>query len=77
LGHIHEIFQLGWFTKDTTIWKEISGKSGGEIFCGLFLDGWNRDFALSVELLRALSDRNLSIGFDISSPPDAWDEEKI
>jgi len=63
---------LSWFTYDITVWKEISGKYRGEIFCGLFLDGWNRGFELSTELLRKLSDRNLLIGFDIYSPTDTW-----
>lgn len=67
---------LDWFTKDITIWKEIAGKYRGEIFCGIFLDGWNRGFDLSMELLRAISDRNLSIGFDIYSPNDFLDEKK-
>ena len=66
---------LNWFTKDMNVWKDISGKYRGEVFCGLFLDGWNRGFELSTELLRKLSDRNLFIGFDIFSPTDTWDEK--
>ena len=66
---------LSWFTNDITVWKEISGKYRGEIFCGLFLDGWNRGFELSSELLKMISDRNLLIGFDIYSPTDTWDEK--
>ena len=75
LGRKIEIL-LDWFTKDITIWKEIAGIYKGEIFCGLFLDGWNRGFELSIELLRAISDRDLSIGFDIYSPTDLLDEKK-
>jgi hypothetical protein len=61
---------LSWFTNDINVWKEVSGKYRGEVFCGLFLDGWNRGFELSTELLKKLSDRNLLIGFDIYLPTD-------
>ena len=64
---------LNWFTNDITIWKEISGKYKGDILCGLFLDGWNRGFELSPELLKKVSDRNLFISFDLYSPTDSWD----
>jgi hypothetical protein len=66
---------LGWFTENITIWKEIATKYKGEIFCGLFLDGWNRGFSLSADLLRALSERNLFISFDIYSPTGSWKPE--
>lgn len=67
---------LSWFTDDITVWKELSWKYRGEIFCGLFLDGWNRGFELSAELLKKLSERNLLISFDIYSPTDTWDEKE-
>lgn len=65
---------LSWFTRDLTVWKELSKQYRGEIFCGLFLNGWNRGFELSAELLMNISERNLLIGFDIYSPTDTWDE---
>ena len=65
---------LNLFSKDTFVWKDISKKFRGEIFCGLFLDGWNRGFEFPTDLLRDLSERNLSISFDIYSPTNTWEE---
>ncbi len=66
------LFILSRFTKNITVWKEISEKCKGDIFCGLFLDGWNRGFELSRNLLNELSERNLALGFDIYSPTERF-----
>jgi len=50
------------------------GLFDGDVFCGLLLDGWNRGFELSPDLLIKLANRNLRIGFDIYAPVDSWDE---
>jgi len=38
-----------------------------DIFCGVFLDDWNRGFDLPPQVLKMLSDRGITIGFDIYS----------
>jgi hypothetical protein len=65
---------LAEFTKETYIWKHATENIKADIFCGLFLDGWNRGFNLSSNLMKEISDRNLEIGFDIYSPTDSWDK---
>ena len=37
----------------------------GNVFCGVFLNDWNRGFSLSPEILQRLTERKLSIDFDI------------
>jgi len=65
---------LNKLTNDLSVWNEITSKLDGDVFCGLLLDGWNRGFELSPELLTELAYRNLRIGFDIYAPVDSWDE---
>ena len=37
----------------------------GNIFCGVFIEDWNRGFSLSSELMQNLVERKLTIDFDI------------
>ncbi len=67
---IEELLVL--FTNDINIWNEVTGIAKADIFCGLFLDGWNKGFELSPNTMRKLSDRKLKIGFDIYAPTDSW-----
>ncbi|NJO59360.1 MAG: DUF4279 domain-containing protein [Richelia sp. RM2_1_2] len=39
----------------------------GNVFCGVFLNDWNRGFSLSPEIMQRLTERKLSIHFDIYS----------
>ena len=64
---------LNKLTDDLKVWHQIASQYKGNVFCGLFLDGWNRGFELSSELLEKLANRKLKIGFDIYSPVDTWD----
>ncbi len=61
------------FTQDIDVWKSGTSDTKANIFCGLFLDGWNRGFSLSPTLLKDLADRNLEIGFDIYAPVETWE----
>jgi hypothetical protein len=65
-------FLLNQFTGDIQTWNDVTARYKGDIFCSLFLDGWNRGFELSAELLREIGARNLEIGFDIYSATDTW-----
>ena len=60
-------------TDNLEIWQEITAAYQVDVFCGLFLDGWNEGFELSPELMKKLADRGLPIGFDIYSPTDSWE----
>jgi hypothetical protein len=61
------------FTNEINVWKHATKDVKADIFCGLFLDGWNEGFSLSSNILKEISDRNIRIGFDIYSPTDSWD----
>jgi hypothetical protein len=61
---------LGEFTKEINTWKRATEYIKADIFCGLFLDEWNKGFSLTPPLTKELSDRNLEIGFDVYSPTD-------
>jgi hypothetical protein len=65
---------LAHFTDEINQWKTATENIKADIFCGLFLDGWNQGFDLTPNLMRELSERNLEIGFDIYAPTDSWDK---
>lgn len=52
-------------TGDPAVWRDLSGRFSVDVFCGVFLEAFNRGFVLSPTLLRQLADRGLEIGFDI------------
>jgi hypothetical protein len=66
---------LDLFTKDKNTWRQATENVSADIFCGLFLDGWNRGFGLPAKLLRELAERNLEIGFDIYAPTESWEDK--
>ena len=51
------------------VWEKLADFRG-DIFCGLFLNDWNRGLSLSPNLRQRLAERNLSIDFDIYCPLD-------
>ncbi len=60
-------------TDNLESWQEVTKNLDlADIYCGLFIDKWNEGFTLSQSLLKNISDRNLTIGFDIYSPTDTW-----
>jgi hypothetical protein len=65
---------LAKFTPEINKWKLETYNIKADIFCGLFLDGWNQGFSLSSILMKEISDRDLKIGFDIYSATDSWDK---
>ncbi len=65
---------LARFTNDINVWMHVTERVKADIFCGLFVDGWNRGFTLTTNLMKKISIRNLEIGFDIYSPTDSWDK---
>ena len=56
---------LNRMTTDLDIWVSLTERFKVDIFCGLFLDDCNRGFDLSPDIIRALSDRHITVGFDI------------
>ncbi len=52
-------------TADLQIWDELSRKYRLDLFCGLFLSEEKQGVELPPQVLRAVAERGLSIGFDI------------
>jgi hypothetical protein len=59
---------LSRMSGDLNVWKALTQKYKVDLFCGLFLDEVNRSFWLTPEVLKAITERNLKIGFDIYAP---------
>ena len=59
---------LSRLSSDLDVWKELTQKYRVDLFCGLFLNEFNRGFSLSSGLLKELAERNLKIEFDIYAP---------
>jgi hypothetical protein len=64
---------LAKLPSDTSVWLSLTSMYAVDVFCAVSLKSTNRGFAISAEVSRLLSDRNLEIGFDIycesSDPP--------
>lgn len=55
-------------TADLKVWAAINRRFSVDIFCGVFLDEWNRGYELPHALVKKIADRGLRIGFDIYGP---------
>lgn len=64
---------LSRVTEKYEVWQRLTQQYKVDLFCGVFLKegSWNRGFSLSPTVLKELAERNLEIGFDIYSVPDA------
>ncbi len=59
---------------DIAVWDEIAALARIDMFCGLYLENWNRGAELPSELLGRLAERHFALGLDIycdPSDPDA------
>jgi hypothetical protein len=56
---------LARLPEDLAVWERLRAKAKIDVFCGLYLEHWNRGVDLSPELLRQLADRGLTLGLDI------------
>ncbi len=50
---------------DPELWTSLTSTYSVDLFCGLFLESANRGFAISPDVLKSLSDRQVRIGFDV------------
>lgn len=62
-GQIFDLFAQ--LTADLTVWDDLTRKYRANLFCGLFLREANEGVQLTPETLAAVSERRLSIDFDI------------
>lgn len=47
------------------IWRDLTGRYRGDLFCGLWCKTWNRGLELPPSVLRSVAERGLHIAFDI------------
>ena len=59
---------LGKLTSDVHTWHDITQHHRTDLFCGLFLSGWNEGFTLTPTVTLLLAERHIRIGFDIYGP---------
>ena len=52
-------------TDDLAVWRDLTDRYKADLFCGLWSEAWNRGVCLSPALLTRISERGLSIGFDV------------
>ncbi len=52
-------------TDDLAVWHDLTNRFNVDIFCGLFLECFNRGFNLSPKLFQCLADRGIRLEFDI------------
>ena len=60
-------YLLDSVSADFAVWANLQ-RFQHDVFCGLFLEEWNRGGSLSPEIMRRLSERDLTLGFDIYGP---------
>lgn len=58
---------LSRVSSDESVWRRLTDQFDADIFCGVFLGGWNEGFALSSLVTGELARRGLRIDFDIYS----------
>lgn len=56
---------LAMVTNDINVWVNLTSKYSADVFCGLFLNEWNRMTDLSAHLIAELAARRLTLRFDI------------
>src|SRR5262245_54424567 len=61
--HIFELFSR--LTHDLEIWRKLTSQYHSELFCGLFMESWNREIDFSPELMAQISARGLTLSLDI------------
>jgi hypothetical protein len=60
---------------DLSRWHQLAARYHTDLWCGLYLDGWNDMFSVEDKLVQALADRRLATVFDVYESEDAEDEE--
>jgi len=62
-GQINDL--LDGLTDDLSIWRPLSERFDGRVYCGLFLASANEEVDISRETLAHIVDRGLYLGLDI------------
>jgi hypothetical protein len=67
-GQLRELFAS--LTPDLDAWRTLSARYGGNVFCGLFMDGGNEGMSFTPATLAMLADRGLRLDLDIYDAPE-------
>lgn len=59
---------LNQVTSDAKVWHQLTTRYSADLFCGIFLDEFNRDFDLPPQLVARLAKLGLGISFDLYGP---------
>jgi hypothetical protein len=59
---------LSRVTSDPSAWKELTNRFRCELMCAVFLGDWREETRLQPETLSMISDRGLTLVFDIYGP---------
>lgn len=65
-GQVAEL--LSPLSTDLAVWNDLTSRFKADVFCGLFLNEFNEGLSLSLETLKALGLRGLSLDLDIYGP---------
>jgi Domain of unknown function (DUF4279) len=61
-----QIFELfSRLTDDLEIWRKLTSQYHSDLFCGLFMENWNRGIDFSPQLMAQISARGLTLDLDI------------
>lgn len=58
-------------TDDLEVWREMTARFGGDLFCGIWLKDVNRGIEMSPQTLQRIAERGLVLGLDIYYVGDA------
>jgi Domain of unknown function (DUF4279) len=61
-----QIFELfNRLSDDLEIWRKLTNQYNSDLFCGLWMESWNREIGFSPELMAQISARGLILELDI------------
>jgi hypothetical protein len=61
---------LGSLSDELAVWERLASRFEADLFCGLWLDGFNSGQPFSLSTLRLIADRHLTLDLDIYGDPD-------
>ncbi len=67
---------LDGLSPDLELWRDLSKRYDGDLYCGIWLGDDNQGMELSPRLMARLAERGLRLGLDIYCPIDSATEEK-
>lgn len=62
-GQLRRLFDE--MSDDLSVWQRIPETYSADLFCGLFMQGFNEGLTISASVMKMIADRRLEFGFDI------------